>query len=129
MGSAPSPVSPKPSPKDVEKNDEALGVISADTFERANEFIEDQINDLDWKQMQELVAGILRAMGYRTTVSEPGPDRGVDVFASRDGLGLEEPRDPPPVSWTPPKARRCARSCSWRRGKEGSSRRSSRPTQ
>jgi restriction system protein len=31
-------------------------------------------------------------MGYRTTVSEPGPDRGVDVFASRDGLGLEEPR-------------------------------------
>ena len=37
--------------------------------------------------------------------------------------------DPPPVSWTPPKARRCARSCSWRRGKEGSSRRSSRPTQ
>ena len=31
-------------------------------------------------------------MGYRTTVSEGGPDRGVDVFASRDGLGLEEPR-------------------------------------
>src|SRR4029079_3922832 len=40
----------------------------------------------------ELVAGILRAMGYRTTVSEPGPDRGVDVFASPDGLGLQEPR-------------------------------------
>ena len=42
--------------------------------------------------MQELVAGILEAMGYRTSVSRPGPDRGYDVFASPDGLGLEEPR-------------------------------------
>lgn len=43
-------------------------------------------------QMQDLVAGILRAMGYRTIVSQPGTDRGVDVFASPDGLGLQEPR-------------------------------------
>jgi restriction system protein len=75
-----------------EKDDEALGIIAADTFERADEFIEDQIDQIDWQQMQELVAGILRAMGYRTTISDLGPDRGVDVFASRDGLGLEEPR-------------------------------------
>ncbi len=77
---------------DAAKNSEGLGEISAETFGKADEFIEDQIDALDWKQMQELVAGILRAMGYRTTVSEPGPDRGVDVFASPDGLGLEEPR-------------------------------------
>jgi hypothetical protein len=31
-----------------------------------------------------------------------------------------------PGLWTAPKARRCARSCSWREGSEGSSRRSSR---
>ena len=31
-------------------------------------------------------------MGYRTKVSGPGPDRGVDIFASPDGLGLAEPR-------------------------------------
>jgi restriction system protein len=42
--------------------------------------------------MQDLVAGILRAMGYRTTVAKAGPDRGVDIFASPDGLGLREPR-------------------------------------
>ena len=59
---------------------------------RAGEFIEDEIAKLDWEQLQELVAGILRAMGYRTRVSSPGPDRGVDVFASPDGIGLEEPR-------------------------------------
>jgi restriction system protein len=42
--------------------------------------------------MQDLFAGILRAMGYRTTVSPPGADRGVDIIASPDGLMLQEPR-------------------------------------
>lgn len=78
--------------KNREKNAEMMGLISAETFSKADELIEDQIDALGWQQMQQLIAGILRAMGYRTTVSEPGPDRGVDVFASPDGLGLEEPR-------------------------------------
>ena len=64
----------------------------ASYLDRAEQFIEDEIAKLDWEQMQQLVAGILRAMGYRTRVSPRGPDRGVDVFASKDGLGLEEPR-------------------------------------
>ena len=42
--------------------------------------------------MQELVASILRAMGFKARVAPPGPDRGIDVFASPDGLGLQEPR-------------------------------------
>jgi restriction system protein len=54
--------------------------------------VEDRLARLDWKQMQELVAGILRAMGYRTRLATDSPDRGVDIFASPDGLGLEEPR-------------------------------------
>lgn len=54
--------------------------------------IEDRIVRLGAYDMQELVAAILRAMGYRTRVSPPGPDRGVDVTASPDGLGLQEPR-------------------------------------
>ena len=61
-------------------------------LDRSEQFIEDEMAKLNWEQMQELVAGILRAMGYRTRVSPRGPDRGVDVFASPDGLGLEEPR-------------------------------------
>lgn len=81
----------QPTPKEEEKQEEALSRIGADTFEKADEFIEDMISALSWQQMQELVAGVLRAMGYRTTVSE-GPDRGVDVFASPDGLGLQDPR-------------------------------------
>lgn len=66
--------------------------ILQEYIDKSDEFIADQIAKLDWDQLQELVAGIVRAMGYRTRVSNPGPDRGVDVFASPDGLGLEEPR-------------------------------------
>jgi restriction system protein len=31
-------------------------------------------------------------MGYKTQVSDKGPDRGKDIISSPDGLGLEEPR-------------------------------------
>jgi len=66
--------------------------LREDVREKSEQFIEDRIASLDWQQMQELVAGILRAMGYRTTVAADGSDRGVDIFASPDGLGLQEPR-------------------------------------
>jgi restriction system protein len=46
---------------------------------------------LDWEELQELVAGILRAMGYKTRISPRGSDRGKDVEASPDGLGLTDP--------------------------------------
>ena len=58
----------------------------------AVERIKDAVIDLDWEDMQELVAGILRAMGYKTQVSPPGPDRGKDIIASPDGFGFEHPR-------------------------------------
>ncbi|MFT3772456.1 MAG: restriction endonuclease [Minicystis sp.] len=84
---------PKPiPPKDGDNEEEAQASLLAETFEKADEFIEDAIDALDWKQMQDLVAGVLRSMGYRTTVAAGGPDRGVDIFASPDGLGLQEPR-------------------------------------
>lgn len=66
--------------------------ILQEYIEKSDQFVEDQIAKLDWQELQRLVAGILRSMGYRTKVSIPGPDRGVDIFASPDGLGLSEPR-------------------------------------
>ncbi len=59
---------------------------------KAHESIKDRINALSWEDMQELVAGVLRAMGYKTRVSAPGPDRGKDIVASPDGFGFEAPR-------------------------------------
>ena len=39
-----------------------------------------------------MVAGLLRAMGYKTQVSPAGSDRGKDIIASPDGFGFEAPR-------------------------------------
>lgn len=61
-------------------------------IDQSDQFVEDQIARLNWNELQNLVAGILRSMGYRTRVAGQGPDRGVDIFASPDGLGLAEPR-------------------------------------
>ncbi|MEC9046381.1 MAG: restriction endonuclease, partial [Planctomycetota bacterium] len=66
--------------------------VVADALEKSREFVEDRIASLEAYEMQDLVAGILRALGYKTQVAGPGSDRGVDIFASPDGLGLEEPR-------------------------------------
>lgn len=63
-----------------------------DLKSKAKEFIKDRIIALDWEEMQELVAGVLRAMGYKTRISPQGSDRGKDIVASPDGLGLEQPR-------------------------------------
>lgn len=59
---------------------------------RAQQFVEDRLARLDGAVIQELVAGILRAMGYRTGVPAEGAEHGGGIFASPDGLGLQEPR-------------------------------------
>jgi restriction system protein len=69
-----------------------LDLIRRDVDNRAQELIKDKINALDWEDMQDLVAAILRAMGYKTRVSDRGSDRGRDILASPDGLGLSPPR-------------------------------------
>lgn len=77
---------------DEEAQETTEDEINAAVVENAHEFIKDKILKLNWEEMQELVAGILRGMGYKTRIAARGPDRGCDVFASPDGLGLEEPR-------------------------------------
>jgi restriction system protein len=71
---------------------ETLETIKEDIEAKATEFIKDRLTRLDWEEMQELVAGILRGMGYKTLVSPRGADRGRDIMASPDGLGLENPK-------------------------------------
>ena len=71
-------------------------VAEDDIFEnmasRAREFIKDKVSALAWEEMQELVAGLLRSLGYKTRISEVGPDRGEDIVASPDKFGFEAPR-------------------------------------
>jgi restriction system protein len=46
--------------------EEAIADPLADIESQALERIKDRVNELDWDDMQQLVAGILRAMGYKT---------------------------------------------------------------
>ena len=79
----------KPQSEDDEADEESL----LDSYKtEAFEIIKDRVNRLDWEDMQELVAALLRAMGYKTQVAKRGPDRGVDIMASPDGFGFESPR-------------------------------------
>lgn len=82
----------KPSEEQIEAESEGIEDSREDTEERARELIKDKLLRLNDSQMERLVAALLRAMGYKTRVTPKGPDRGVDVFASPDGLGLQEPR-------------------------------------
>ena len=76
---------------DEEEEEDDISVLMDEIVDKSKEFIKDKVNSLDWDEMQELVAGLLRAMGYKTIVSPPGSDRGKDIIASPDGLGLEDP--------------------------------------
>ena len=79
---------PVPVEEEITQVDELLKDIQGKAFE----FIKDRITRLAWDEMQELVAGLLRAMGYKTRVSPSGSDRGKDIVASPDGFGFESPR-------------------------------------
>lgn len=77
-------------------SEDPVPLAAADPFleleDQAIERIKDRLLGLDWEEMQELVAALLRALGYRTIVSPAGADRGKDIIASRDGFGFERPR-------------------------------------
>lgn len=59
---------------------------------KADEMISDLLYKIDAYEFQNLVAGVLRAMGFRTRVSPPGPDGGVDIRAFPDAFGFQTPR-------------------------------------
>ena len=59
---------------------------------KADELIADLISRLDPYDFQDLAAALLRAMGFHSVSSAPGPDRGIDIVAHPDALGFEQPR-------------------------------------
>jgi restriction system protein len=52
-------------------------------------FIQDKFKGHD---LARLVDAVLRAQGYKTEVSPPGPDGGVDILAGSGSLGFDQPR-------------------------------------
>ncbi|MGQ3545366.1 restriction endonuclease [Bacillus cereus] len=66
-------------------------IIKEDLVQKALTMIQDKVDKLDPWQMQDLVAGLLQAMGYNVKVSKKGPDGGVDILAHKDAFGFEKP--------------------------------------
>jgi len=75
-----------------EAEKEEIRQTKEDAVETSHELIKDQVTRLTEDEMGDLTAALLHAMGDRARVTPKGPARGVDVLASPDGLGLEQPR-------------------------------------
>lgn len=64
-----------------------------DLEEQALEGLKEYIASKNAYEFQDIVAALLRAMGYYTPFIAPkGKDGGIDIIAYRDPLGAEEPR-------------------------------------
>jgi restriction system protein len=60
--------------------------------EKASEIIADVLSRMDPYDFQDLVASLIKAMGFNTDVSPAGPDGGIDITAYPDVFGFESPR-------------------------------------
>lgn len=82
---------------DEEPEDQTSGKAVSITFEQAEEQawaeIEQYLTELNPYDFQELVASLLRAMGYHVSwIAPPGKDGGIDILAWPDPLGTRSPR-------------------------------------
>jgi restriction system protein len=90
----------QPDVDDEEEPDESVDESAAEAtpaFEEAEETafeeIKSYIESMAPYDFQDLVAGLLEAMGYHVLwVAPPGADRGIDVLAGSDQLGVADPR-------------------------------------
>lgn len=75
-----------------EEEDATVGIVAEEIESTTRDFIIKQLSkELKGHPFTHFVANVLRAMGFRTRVSPEGPDRGIDIVAHRDELGLEPP--------------------------------------
>lgn len=92
-GDQPSPTGEKPQPSDEAEDAQSEALV---TFEQAEgqawTEIEQHLRSMSPYEFQDLVAGLLRAMGYHVAwTSPPGKDGGIDVIAWSDPLGTRPP--------------------------------------
>jgi restriction system protein len=92
LSGQPAPSAERAEFDNTESEDEDEDALLEGYRARALEIIKDRINRLDWRELEQLVAGVLRSMGYKTRVSREGSDLGIDILASPDGFGFESPR-------------------------------------
>lgn len=82
---------PEPGEPSPDEDEASVGLSHADQANRNKELIQQHISRIGAYETQDLVAGILNALGYHTQVAPPGPDGGIDITAARDPLFIEQP--------------------------------------
>ena len=89
---------PDPGVGDLEPGPVVEGTVdeaeeSINIAEIANNQIRDYIRaNFTGHDFSRLIEGLLRAEGYATHLSTPGPDGGVDILAGHGTLGFDQPR-------------------------------------
>ncbi|MGN0491464.1 restriction endonuclease [Ruminococcus sp.] len=69
------------------EEDESVGAVADEIVESTKDFILKELSkNLKGYDLEEFVADLLRAMGYRTIVSAHGGDSGIDIKAYKDEL-------------------------------------------
>lgn len=72
---------------ETSEEDESVAATADDIIESTRDFILKELSkNLKGYDLEEFVADLLRAMGYRTTVSPHGGDSGIDITAYKDEL-------------------------------------------
>ncbi len=72
--------------------DDTVSYVAEDIEQNTRDFILKTLaQELKGHGLSDFVAQLLATMGYRTRVSPPGPDGGVDIVAHKDELGFVPP--------------------------------------
>jgi restriction system protein len=72
--------------------DESVAAVAGDIELTTRDFVLKQLaQELKGHPFAEFVGHLLNTMGYRTRVSQEGPDGGIDIVAHKDELGFEPP--------------------------------------
>lgn len=72
---------------DPDSEDVSVGATAEEILEATRDFVLKELSkNLKGYALEEFVANLLRAMGYRATVSPQGGDSGVDITAYKDEL-------------------------------------------
>lgn len=71
----------------IDAEDDTVGITAEEIIESTKDFILKELSkNLKGYDLEEFVADLLKAMGYRTVVSPHGGDGGIDITAYKDEL-------------------------------------------
>jgi restriction system protein len=74
------------------KQDPTVALVASEVEQSTKDYLLKTLSqNFKGHRFAHLVGDLLETMGYRTSVSAAGPDKGIDIVAFRDELGLHPP--------------------------------------